>query len=142
MTIFSPIWKSKRKHDPQIREIQTQRQTDAANRMRLHSKAFESATWIYFTAPFLGFFLPYPMWALPTASCVVLEEERVRILEWFTVLDWKKPVSNVPSTMAAVEAIWKRRDLESASEVDVLKINEYLTNNGSRSVLLVGVASP
>lgn len=82
------------------------------------------------------------MWALPTASCVVLEEERVRILEWFTVLDWKKPVSNVPSTMAAVEAIWKRRDLESASEVDVLKINEYLTNNGSRSVLLVGVASP
>ncbi|KAJ5578530.1 uncharacterized protein N7459_007494 [Penicillium hispanicum] len=55
-------------------------------------------------------FIPYPMWALFIASCVVLEEDRVKILEFFTVLKHNKPVSNVPSTMAAVEAIWKRRD--------------------------------
>ncbi|KAL4887318.1 fungal-specific transcription factor domain-containing protein [Aspergillus karnatakaensis] len=57
-------------------------------------------------------FLPYPMWALFIASCVVLEHDRVQILEWFTILKRNKPVSNVPSTMAAVEAIWKREDLE------------------------------
>ncbi|RDW93841.1 uncharacterized protein DSM5745_01163 [Aspergillus mulundensis] len=56
-------------------------------------------------------FLPYPMWALFIASCVVLEEGRVQILEWFSVLNTRKPVSNVPSTLAAVKAIWKRRDL-------------------------------
>ncbi|KAL4740630.1 fungal-specific transcription factor domain-containing protein [Aspergillus similis] len=59
--------------------------------------------------PLLGF-LPYPMWALFIASCVVLEEGRIQILEWFSVLNANKPVSNVPSTMAAVRAIWKRRD--------------------------------
>lgn len=58
--------------------------------------------------PHLGF-LPYSMWALSTASCVVLEEERVRVLEWFNVLNCNKPVSNVPSTMVVVEAIWKRK---------------------------------
>ncbi|KAL4940665.1 fungal-specific transcription factor domain-containing protein [Aspergillus oleicola] len=58
-------------------------------------------------------FLPYPMWALFIASCVVLEEDRVQILEWFEALKCKKPVSNVPSTLAAVKAIWNRRDLES-----------------------------
>ncbi|KAL4797584.1 fungal-specific transcription factor domain-containing protein [Aspergillus venezuelensis] len=58
-------------------------------------------------------FLPYPMWALFIASCVVLEEDRVLILEWFEALNCKKPVSNVPSTLAAVKAIWKKRDLES-----------------------------
>lgn len=137
--------------------IQTQTQpadqditdTDTANLMNLHSKAFESATWIYLHhalgaaprdskaiqtlhlplllttlsqihkmhGPLLGF-LPYPMWALFIASCVVLEQDRAKILEWFTVLNCKKPVSNVPSTMAAVEAVWKRRDLEAVSEVD------------------------
>ncbi|KAL4910984.1 fungal-specific transcription factor domain-containing protein [Aspergillus multicolor] len=56
-------------------------------------------------------FLPYPMWALFIASCVVLEEGRVQILEWFSVLNSRKPVSNVPSTLAAVKAIWKKRDL-------------------------------
>ncbi|KAL2845270.1 fungal-specific transcription factor domain-containing protein [Aspergillus pseudoustus] len=61
--------------------------------------------------PLLGF-IPYPMWALFIASCVVLEDDRVRILGWFTVLKCNKPISNVPSTMAAVEAIWRRRDLE------------------------------
>lgn len=55
-------------------------------------------------------FMPYPMWALFIASCVVPEEKRVKILEFFTILIQKKPVSNVPSTMSAVEAIWKRRD--------------------------------
>lgn len=58
-------------------------------------------------------FLPYPMWALFIASCFVLEDDRVKILEFFTVLKYKKPISNVPSTMAAVEAIWKKRDLSS-----------------------------
>ncbi|KAL4820502.1 fungal-specific transcription factor domain-containing protein [Aspergillus spinulosporus] len=53
--------------------------------------------------PLLGF-LPYPMWALFIASCVVLEEGRIQILEWFSVLNANKPVSNVPSTMAAVKA--------------------------------------
>jgi hypothetical protein len=56
-------------------------------------------------------FLPYPMWALFIASCVVLEEGRIQVLEWLSVLNANKPVSNVPSTMAAVKAIWKRRDL-------------------------------
>ncbi|KAL5343174.1 fungal-specific transcription factor domain-containing protein [Aspergillus crustosus] len=58
-------------------------------------------------------FIPYPMWALFIASCVVLENDRAQILEWFTILKRNKPVNNVPSTMAAVEAIWKRKDLES-----------------------------
>jgi Fungal specific transcription factor domain len=59
-------------------------------------------------------FIPYPMWALFIASCSVSsDEERLQILEWFTILKCNKPISNVPSTMAAVEAIWKRRDLES-----------------------------
>lgn len=56
-------------------------------------------------------FIPYPMWALFIASSSILEEERVKILEWFTILKCNKPISNVPSTMAAVEAIWKRRDM-------------------------------
>ncbi|KAJ5948265.1 hypothetical protein N7466_001280 [Penicillium verhagenii] len=51
------------------------------------------------------------MWALFIASCVVQEDSRVKILAWFTVLKRNKPISNVPSTMAAVEAIWKRDDL-------------------------------
>ncbi|KAL4913458.1 fungal-specific transcription factor domain-containing protein [Aspergillus aurantiobrunneus] len=86
--------------------------SNASKLMELHSKAFESATWIYFHhavgdqpreseiiqsvhlprllntlsqihqihGPLLGF-LPYPMWALFIASCVVLEEERVKILK-------------------------------------------------------------
>ncbi|KAJ6002777.1 hypothetical protein N7451_005324 [Penicillium sp. IBT 35674x] len=58
-------------------------------------------------------FIPYPMWPLFIASCVVQEEGRVKILEFFTVLKQKKPISNVPSTMSAVEAIWKSRDLSA-----------------------------
>ncbi|KAJ5410687.1 uncharacterized protein N7487_005046 [Penicillium crustosum] len=58
-------------------------------------------------------FLPYPMWVLFIASCFVLEDDRVKILKFFTVLKYNKPISNVPSTMAAVEAIWKKRDLSS-----------------------------
>ncbi|KAJ5249083.1 hypothetical protein N7468_000534 [Penicillium chermesinum] len=58
-------------------------------------------------------YMPYPMWALFIASCVVPEERRVRILELFALLKQKKPMSNVPSTLCAVEAIWKRRDLEA-----------------------------
>ena len=42
---------------------------------------------------------------------MVLEEGRIQVLEWLSVLNANKPVSNVPSTMAAVKAIWKRRDL-------------------------------
>lgn len=57
-------------------------------------------------------FIPYPMWALFIASCVVLDEDRVKILDFFTLLKHKKPVSNVSSTMSAVKAIWKRRDLK------------------------------
>lgn len=56
-------------------------------------------------------FMPYPMWALFIASCVISEEKRVKILEFFALLKQRKPISNVPSTMLAVEAIWKRRDL-------------------------------
>ncbi|KAL3462388.1 fungal-specific transcription factor domain-containing protein [Aspergillus heterothallicus] len=69
--------------------------------------------------PLLGF-IPYPMWALFIASCVVLEDDRVRILEWFSVLKCNKPISNVPSTMAAVKAIWKRRDLESGDSSPIV----------------------
>jgi hypothetical protein len=52
------------------------------------------------------------MWALFIASCVVLEEGRIQILEWFSVLNSNKPGSNIPSTVAAVKVIWKRRDLD------------------------------
>lgn len=61
--------------------------------------------------PLLGT-LPYPMWTLFIASCSVSEEDRVKVLEWFTLLKCNRPISNVPSTMTAVEAIWKQRDLE------------------------------
>lgn len=56
--------------------------------------------------------LPYPMWALFIASCVATEEHRIVILRLFTRLKQHRPVSNVPITMAAVEAIWKMKDLE------------------------------
>lgn len=61
--------------------------------------------------PLLGT-LPYPMWALFIASCSASEEDRVKVLEWFTLLKYNRPISNVPSTMTAVEAIWKQRDLK------------------------------
>ncbi|KAL2826637.1 fungal-specific transcription factor domain-containing protein [Aspergillus cavernicola] len=68
-------------------------------------------------------FIPYPMWALFVASCVVLEDDRVKILEWFTVLKCNKPISNVPSTMAAVEAIWKRRDLDLDLDLETSQVD-------------------
>ncbi|RDW77635.1 hypothetical protein BP6252_05688 [Coleophoma cylindrospora] len=67
---------------------------------RIHSKQGNS----------LGM-LPYPMWALFIASCVVLEEKRAIVLNYFAKLKTCRPISNVPMTMDAVEAIWKMRDL-------------------------------
>lgn len=55
--------------------------------------------------------LPYPMWALFIAACVVQEPDRVTILDMFTELKSRRPISNVPRTEAAVLAIWKRNDL-------------------------------
>lgn len=57
---------------------------------------------------------PYPMWALFIASCVVEEEDRATTLGYFTELKRYRPVSNVPTTMKAVEAVWKMKDLEAA----------------------------
>lgn len=124
--------------------IQNHEDSDNNQLIKLHSTAFEEATWIYLRhaindepyqseiiqsvhlpriinaleqihkahGALLGF-IPYPMWALFIASCVVLEEGRVTILGFFTFLKHKKPISNVPSTMSAVEAIWKNRDLSA-----------------------------
>ncbi|KAJ5559980.1 hypothetical protein N7513_002379 [Penicillium frequentans] len=124
--------------------IKNYEHSDNIQLMKLHSTAFEEATWIYLhhainDEPYqsdiiqsvhlpriitaleqihqaqgaLLCFIPYPMWPLFIASCVVQEEGRVKILEFFTVLKHKKPISNVPSTMSAVEAIWKNRDLSA-----------------------------
>jgi hypothetical protein len=70
-------------------------------------------------------FIPYPMLALFIASWVVLEEDRVKILDFFTLLKHKKPISNVSSTMSAVKAIWKRRDLKP--EEAYRHFSEYVT---------------
>lgn len=55
--------------------------------------------------------IPYPMWALFIAACVVQEHDRARILRMFQDLKDRRPFSNVPRTMSAIEAIWKRKDL-------------------------------
>ncbi|OAA65867.1 hypothetical protein SPI_02654 [Niveomyces insectorum RCEF 264] len=55
---------------------------------------------------------PYPMWALFVAACVAQEDNRAQVLDWFGELRRHRPFSNVPVTMAAVEAIWKKVDLE------------------------------
>lgn len=55
---------------------------------------------------------PYPMWALFIASCLANESDRAVTLRLFTSLRKLRPASNVPLVMAAVEAIWKRKDLD------------------------------
>jgi len=55
--------------------------------------------------------IPYPLWALFVASCVAAESERGVCMSYWTDLKKCRPVSNVPITMKAVEAVWKMRDL-------------------------------
>lgn len=57
--------------------------------------------------------LPYPMWSLFIASCVVKEQDRAVTLGYFADLKRCRPISNVPTTMAAVESVWKMQDLEA-----------------------------
>ncbi|OKL58135.1 hypothetical protein UA08_06585 [Talaromyces atroroseus] len=78
--------------------------------------------------PLLGV-IPYPMWALFIASCSVSEDERRRILEWFTILKSNRPISTVPSVMTAVETIWKRRDLDFGETAS--RSSEYSLNWGA-----------
>lgn len=59
---------------------------------------------------------PYPMWALFIASCVVEEDDRAKAMGCFSELNLYRPVSNVPTTMQAVEAVWKCQDLRGIEE--------------------------
>lgn len=70
--------------------------------------------------------LPYPMWALFIAACVVHESDRMTILDMFTELKSRRPNSNVPQTMAAVQAIWKRNNLVNKS----VKMNATHSRSG------------
>ncbi|PYH48960.1 Zn(II)2Cys6 transcription factor [Aspergillus saccharolyticus JOP 1030-1] len=54
----------------------------------------------------------FPMWPLFLAGCLsTADEDRVRVLTYFTYLTQSWPVSNVPVAREAMETVWKYRDL-------------------------------
>ncbi|RAL08617.1 Zn(II)2Cys6 transcription factor [Aspergillus homomorphus CBS 101889] len=54
----------------------------------------------------------FPMWPLFLAGCLsTADEDRVRVLNYFTYLTQSWPVSNVPVAREATETVWKWRDL-------------------------------
>lgn len=57
--------------------------------------------------------MPYPLWALFIGAAFANEDQRPRILELFASLMQNRPKSNVPLTQSAVEAVWKKKDLNS-----------------------------
>ncbi|RAL06059.1 Zn(II)2Cys6 transcription factor [Aspergillus ibericus CBS 121593] len=54
----------------------------------------------------------FPMWPLFLAGCSsTTDEDRVRVLNYFTYLSYSWPVSNVAIVRKATETVWKFRDL-------------------------------
>lgn len=54
----------------------------------------------------------FPMWPLFLAGCLsTTDEDRVRVLNYFTYLAHAWPVSNIPIVREATETVWKFRDL-------------------------------
>ncbi|KAE8149160.1 fungal-specific transcription factor domain-containing protein [Aspergillus avenaceus] len=54
----------------------------------------------------------FPMWPLFLAGCLsTTDEQRLRVLNYYTVLTYSWPISNVPIARQATETIWKYRDL-------------------------------
>ncbi|PYI02429.1 hypothetical protein BO78DRAFT_351608 [Aspergillus sclerotiicarbonarius CBS 121057] len=54
----------------------------------------------------------FPMWPLFLAGCLsTSDDDRVRVLDYFTYLSYSWPVSNVAIVRKATEMVWKFRDL-------------------------------
>lgn len=54
----------------------------------------------------------FPMWPLFLAGCLSsTDEDRLRVLDYFTLLSIQWPISNIPVVREATETIWKSRDL-------------------------------
>ncbi|PYH88310.1 hypothetical protein BO71DRAFT_403982 [Aspergillus ellipticus CBS 707.79] len=54
----------------------------------------------------------FPMWPLFLAGCLsTTDDDRVRVLNYFTYLSQSWPVSNIPVVREATETVWKHRDL-------------------------------
>ena len=54
----------------------------------------------------------FPMWPLFLAGCLSsVDEDRLRVLDYFAVLSHQWPISNIPVVREATETIWKSRDL-------------------------------
>lgn len=54
----------------------------------------------------------FPMWPLFLAGCLsTTDEDRLRVLDYFSVLLHQWPISNIPMVREATETIWKSRDL-------------------------------
>lgn len=54
----------------------------------------------------------FPMWPLFLAGCLsTTDEDRLQVLDYFSVLLHQWPISNIPMVREATETIWKSRDL-------------------------------
>lgn len=59
----------------------------------------------------------FPMWPLFLAGCLsTTDEDRLRVLDYFSVLLHQWPISNIPMVREAAETIWKSRDLNAEEE--------------------------
>ncbi|KAI8662206.1 Zn(2)-C6 fungal-type domain-containing protein [Fusarium sp. Ph1] len=58
----------------------------------------------------------FPMWPLFLAGCACSsDEQRKPVLDYFTLLDSKWPISNISAVFQAVRTVWHTRDLISSS---------------------------
>ncbi|KAM5344701.1 hypothetical protein ACJ41O_010563 [Fusarium nematophilum] len=58
----------------------------------------------------------FPMWPLFLAGCACSsDEQRKVVLDYFTLLDGKWPISNISAVWNAVRTVWHTRDLISSS---------------------------
>lgn len=64
---------------------------------------------------------PYPMWPIFIAANFANESQRATILHILTVMKDYRPKSNTIPTQAAIEAVWKMRDLSRGNSLKTIR---------------------